>query len=141
MDVYLDQKSNSNPQTFSVNLPASGSAGLVYDLHLPARSGRQTLTFKNTGSNAIDSAFYLVRSSIDGGLGVQIITGSEFATPDGHTLIDSPGFAWPIPAGTTFQLTLDMSGAGEFQFWGASSLGTTLELEILVPETEQLGGI
>ncbi len=113
----------------TINLPASVTTTLI-QVEGDSAMGAITVTVVNQGPNPIDSLFELQRATVPSFEGeatnfVTVIAGTEFGTPDGHLLIDSPGFHFPFPAGATMQITLNGPTGVLYRILAESSAGTS----------------
>lgn len=113
-------------------LPAGNVPQECFDLQYPARRGKLLLTLTVGAAGRLDT-FYISRASVLGGAAVIWKSGSDFLTPT-RQQPETLGYTFPVPAGTSFQLLVDMEGVAEMQIWAGSVAGTTLQLEVGAPD-------
>lgn len=118
--------------TANQTIPAGNTPLQCFDLQYPARRGKLLLTLTVGATGRLDT-FYISRASILGGAAVTWKSGTDFLTPTSQQP-ETLGYTFPVPAGTTFQLMVDMEGVAELQIWANSIAGTTLQLQVGAPD-------
>ncbi len=113
-------------------VPAGNAPMECFDLQYPARRGKLLLTMTVGNAGRLDT-FYISRASILGGTTVPWKSGTDFLTPTSQQP-ETLAYTFPVPAGTSFQLMVDMEGVAELQIWAGSIAGTTLQLQVGAPD-------
>ncbi len=113
-------------------IPAGNVPVECFDLQYPSRRGKLLLTMTVGAAGRLDT-FYISRASVLGGVAVPWKSGTDFLTPTSQQP-ETLAYAFPVPAGTTFQLMVDMEAVAELQIWAGSIAGTTLQLQVGAPD-------
>ncbi len=127
--ITLDQAGNFEsflppPQP----IPAGGAPVALFDIQNPGRKGKLLATF-NVGAGGVLDTFYITRAAAPGGTLVKWKSGTDFLTPTSQQP-ETINYSVPQPAGTSFQLLIDMTGVGDMQIWAGSNAGGALGMEI-----------
>ncbi len=114
------------------NIPAGNVPQVCFDLQYPSRRGKLLLTFSVGNTGRLDT-FYITRASVLGGVMVTWKSGTDFSTATSQQP-ETLGYSFPVPAGTNFQLLVDMEGVAQMQVWAGSTAGSTLQLQAGAPD-------
>ncbi len=109
-------------------IPAGGAPAALFDIQNPGRKGKLLATF-NVGIGGELDTFYITRAAAPGGTQVKWKSGTDFLTPTSQQP-ETINYFVPQPAGTSFQLLIDMTGVGDMRIWAGSNAGGSLSMEI-----------